>query len=110
MDTFLVLPQCRKNAGCFPWGKRAAIVRRYPDFVSMCAVVSRFHTAGFEAYSFTTDGYGICNVRTNVGAGRTREGGCHAGRNKSAQELTRIDRKTVAHHAPARGSNPGSSD
>ena len=27
-----------------------------------------FHTTGSEAYSFTTDGYGIFNVRRNVGA------------------------------------------
>ena len=42
----------------------------------MCAVFSCFHTTGCEAYSFTTDGYGIFNVRTNVGTYRTHEGGC----------------------------------
>ena len=70
---------------------------------------SCFHATGCEAYYFTTDGYGIFNVRTLLGACHTHEGG--SGTNRSTQELTRRDRKTVAHPAPARGSNPpGSSD
>ena len=31
-------------------------------------------TIGREAYSFTTDGYGVFNVRKNVGACSTHEG------------------------------------
>ena len=42
---------------------------------------------------FTTDGYGIFNVRTNLGACRTHEVGSDT--NKSAQELTRRDRSAV---------------
>ena len=38
------------------------------------AVFPCFHTTGCEAYSFTTDGYGIFNVCTIVGACRTHEG------------------------------------
>ena len=38
----------------------------------------------------TTDGYGIFNVRTNLAACRTHEGGSSA--NKSAQELTRREK------------------
>ena len=38
---------------------------------------------------FTTDGFGIFNVRTNLGACRTHEGG--SGWNKSAEELTPRD-------------------
>ena len=36
--------QCTGNSGCFPRGKRAAIVRRYPCFVCvfLCAVFSCF--------------------------------------------------------------------
>ena len=45
------------------------------------------YTTGCEAYSFTTDGYEIFNVRTNLGACSTHEGGSDT--NKSAQELTR---------------------
>ena len=45
------------------------------------------HTTGCEAYFCTTDGYGILNLRTNVGACRTHDGG--SGLNKSAEELTR---------------------
>ena len=51
-----------------------------------------FHIAGCEAYYFTTVGYGIFNVRTNVDARRTHEGG--SGTNRSAHGLTRRDRKT----------------
>ena len=59
--------------------------------------------------SLTTDGYGIFNVRTNSGACRTHEG--DSGTNNSTQqELTWRDRKNVPHPAPARESNPGSSD
>ena len=52
----------------------------------LCAVFACIHTTGCEAYSFTTDEYGIFNVRTNVGACRTREeggGGGSSGTNKS---------------------------
>ena len=90
--------QCTGNSGCFPQGMRAAIdstalvatqlskKHLYPVFLS-------FHTTNCEceAYSFTTDGYGIFNVCTNLGACPTHEGG--SGTNKSAQELTRRDRK-----------------
>ena len=55
------------------------------------------HATGCEAYSFTTDGYGIFNAPTNLGACRTHEGG--SGTNRSAQALTRRDRKTVPHPA-----------
>ena len=59
-----------------------------------------------EAYSFTTDGYGIFNVRTNLGACRTHErvgvggGGGRGGRggsstNKFAQKLSRRDKKKM---------------
>ena len=57
--------QCMGTLGCFPWGKRAAIVRRYPAFSPpLYAVFSCFHTTGCEAYSFATDRYGIFNVCT----------------------------------------------
>ena len=61
-------------------------------------------------YSFTTDGYGIFNVRKIVlGACRTDEDGSDT--NKSAQELTRRDiKKHCFSPCPARGSNPGSLD
>ena len=53
------------------------------------------HTTGCEAYSFTTDGYGIFNVHINLGACRMHE----VGSGKSAQELTWRDRKNVPHPA-----------
>ena len=61
--------RCTENSGFFPpRGKRSAIVRRYYAlaFLFLCAVFSCFHTTGCEVYSFTTVGYGICNVRTRV--------------------------------------------
>ena len=55
--------------------------------------------AAADAYSFTTDGYGIFNIRTIwVRAVHTKGG---SGTNNSAQELTRMDRKTV--HLPHQG-------
>ena len=56
------------------------------------------HTTGYEAYSFTTVGHRIFNVCTHLGACRTHEGGSDT--KKSAQELSRRDRKTVSHPAP----------
>ena len=101
---FLVHVQCRDQAGCFPCGKPAATARRYP--ASSCflfTVFSCLHTTGCESYSFTTDGYGIFNMRTH-------EGG--SGTNESGKELTRKDRKNSLSVSPfpARGSNPGYSD
>ena len=103
--------QCTGNSSCFPRGKRAAIVRGYPAllWVFLCAVFSCVHTNGCDACSFTTYGYGIFNVRTNVCACRTHEGG--SGTNKQA--YTRVDWEGQTHFRsprPARGSNPGSSD
>ena len=104
--------QCVWNSGCFPWGKRAAIVQCYPASATttlpLCAVFSCFHTTDCEA-SFTTDGYGIFNVHTNLGTCRTHKGG--SGTNKSAQ-VDLEGQKTVSYPAPPWdwGSNPGSSD
>ena len=112
LTTFLSPMQCTGNRGFFPRGKRAAIVWRYPGFISLspvCTVFSCFHTAGCEAYSFTTYEYGIFNVRTNLAACRTHEGGV-----RHKQVCTRLDseglgEKTLS-RCPARGSNPGCSD
>ena len=48
-----------------------------PNFllVFLGVVFSLSHTTGCEAYSFTADGYGIFNVRTNLGPCRTHEEG-----------------------------------
>ena len=74
---------CMGNSGCFPWGKASSHSTALPNFCSTIhAVFPCFHSTGYEAYSFTTDGYEIFNVRTNVGACRTDEGG--SGTNKSA--------------------------
>ena len=56
-----------------------------------------------------TDGCGIFNLCAKLGACHVHEGG--SGIDKSAQELTRRDRKTVPRPVcPVRGLNPGSSD
>ena len=77
LDHFLVPVQCTGNSGCCPLGKLAAIVQRYSTvFVFPCVQCFRqcFHTTGGEAYSFTTDGYGIFKMRTYLGACRAHEG------------------------------------
>ena len=51
---------------------------------------------------------GCLTCAPNVGLFRAHEVG--SGTKKSAQDLTRKDRKTAPHPAPVRGSNPGSSD
>ena len=64
-----------------------------PPPSTLCAICFRVSIPpGCEAYSFMS---------------RTHKGG--SGTNKSAQEQTRRDRKTVS-PCPARGSNPGSTD
>ena len=50
--------------GLLSQGKASSHSTALPGcFFLMCAVFSCFHTNGREAYSFTTDGYGICNVK-----------------------------------------------
>ena len=80
-------------------------------FVCVCSVFM-FPLHRLSGLLFTTDGYGIFNVRTKMGA-------CHplpeagSGTNKSAQSLTRRNGKTVAcpsPYPPTRGSNLGNSD
>ena len=55
--------------GCFTPGKASShSTAALPSFVILfliCSVFACFHTTGCEAYSFTTDGYGIVNVRTH---------------------------------------------
>ena len=94
-------------------GKRAVIVRAtqlfFLFFLFCCLLCFRvaIPPAG-EACSFTTDGYDIFNVRTNLGACRAHEiGGGGSGTNKSAQELTGSNCPSPC---PDRRSNRGSSD
>ena len=69
------------------------------------------YTTGSEAYSFTTDGYGIFNVRTNFGCVPYIRRGV---RHKTV--CTRVDQEGQKEEeeknvpCPARGSNPGSLD
>ena len=75
---------------------------------SMCAVVSCFQSTGCDAYSFTTDGYRIFNVRTTLGVCHTHEGGV-----RHKQFCIRVDsegQKNCSSPCPTRGSNPRSSD
>ena len=69
----------------------------------VCAVFVCDRTLlGCESFSFTADGYGIFNVRTHLGG--------KSGTNKSAQVLTRRDRITAPHAAPAGDRTQGLSD
>ena len=76
------------------------------SFFFLSAVFSSFHNKGCDAYSFTTDGYGIFNVCINLGACRTHEEG--SGTNKSAQKWTRRDRreKQICITLPSQGIEP----
>ena len=90
-------------------GKASSHSSALPSYLfPSCAAFSFVHTTGCEAYSFTTDGYGIINMRIHVGACRTHAAG--SGTKTSAQDLTRGDRNnTCTSPCPARGSNPGPS-
>ena len=70
-------------------------------FFSIFVSVNCDHTTGCEAYSFTTDGYGIFNVRTNLGACRTRtlERGSGTCKQVCLHKSWLWDRKTVPHPA-----------
>ena len=66
------------HSGRFPRGKPAATVTlpNHNYFTSFVyAVLLCDHTNGCEAYSFTTDGYGIFIVRTHFCLCRTHERG-----------------------------------
>ena len=109
LDMITFLSQCMGSSGCYPRGKRAAIVRRYPHvFPCRYTMFSCFHATGCEAYSLRQMDMGSLTCAQIFRACRTHEGG--SGTNKSAQELTRGDRKTCPSPCPTRGSNPGSSD
>ena len=90
------------SAGCFPQGRRAVFpgecglfslgkVSSHStalpslSFYPVCTVSSCFHTTVCDAYSFTTYGCGIFNMRTLLGVCRTHEGA--SGINKSTQKL-----------------------
>ena len=76
------------HSGRFPRGKPAATeCITHPKLITnlVYAVFVCDQNTGYEAYSFTTAGYGIFNVRTKLDACRTHE--------ESAQRLTRRDRK-----------------
>ena len=75
----------------------------------LCAVFSCLHTTGREAYSFTTNRYGIFDVRTHLGACRLHERGSW----RHKQFCTRVDSERQT-NCPwpciIRASNPGTSD
>ena len=105
-DHFLLPMQCTGNLDCFWWGKRAAIIRRYPAvfvvcfaFYSLCAMFSWLRTISFETYSFKTDGFGIFNIRKHLGAFRTHEVGEGRGV-KHKHVCTRAERKGDGYPAP----------
>ena len=103
----MFLSQCnaREIRAAFPGESEHYGVQRFPAFglFFRCAVFSCFHSTFCEACSFTTDGYGIFTVRTNVGVPYTQRGFRHK------QVCTRVD--SGGHkHCPARGSNLRPSD
>ena len=87
LNNFLVPMQRMDNLGCFSWGKSAAIVQRYPVFFPICSVF----IPPAVSLTLTTNEYRIFNMHTHLGACIHSEG--RSGTNKSAQALTRRDRK-----------------
>ena len=88
------------NLGCFPWGKQAPIARRYPAFVFLscmqCFRVSIPLTVR-PTLLRQMDMGSLTWAQIWVLAAHTKGG---SSTNKSAQELTRRDRKTAHHLAP----------
>ena len=73
------------------------------------------HTIGCEAYSFTTDGYLIFNVRTHLGAWRAHKWGCGVAGVRHKQVCSTLNSSLDGQthcSLPCTpwGSNPGSSD
>ena len=109
-DSITFLSQCnarQNNSGCFPHEKANSHSTALPSFFGLslllCAVCSCFHTTDCDAYSFTTDGYGIFNVRTHLGACRTHEQG--SGTSKS--QCTRVDSEGPNKKSVSNPASPG---
>ena len=107
LDHFLFSIQCRGECGRLSPGKASSHSTALPSrFCFFLPYVQCFHPTGCEAYSFTTGGYGIFNVRTNVGGVPYTRRGVRSGTNKPAEEWTL---KTWSSHFPISiqwGSNP----
>ena len=75
--------QCTDHSGCFPpleKGRSHTYSAALPTFFcgsSCVAVFLCFYATDCEAYSYATDGYGIFNVRTTLGACRTTRTSLH---------------------------------
>ena len=74
------------NSGRFPRRNPAATESRKLITSLVYAVFLCGHATDCEAYSFTTCGHGIFNVRTHLGAYRTHEVGVN-----HKQVCTRVD-------------------
>ena len=100
LDNCFVPVQCTENPSCFPWGKRAAIVRRYPAFlyinILFFSYVSCFPVSIIPALrstlsrhihmgSLTCTHIWVRGVQAKVGQAQ----------NKSAQELTLREREKL---------------
>ena len=72
-DNFLVPMQCKGHSSCFPRGKRAAIVRRYPVVSSSCvqcflvSVIHRTVTWDYRIFDVRTWSFLCMYVHTGVG-------------------------------------------
>ena len=85
-----------EKSGLLSLGKASSSSTALSTFYFMCAMFLSFHVTGWKAYSFTTAAYRMLNVCTHLGACCRHKG--ESGRNMSAQELTRTERKTCPHH------------
>ena len=87
--------QCMGNSAFFFLGKASNHTTVLPSIFLPCvqSFCVSIPPAVRPAVFFMTDGYGVFNVRTNLGACHTHKG--RSGANKSAQELTGRDRRTL---------------
>ena len=111
---FVLLLLCCPNRNFFPWEIRVAFPEEsqlrqsratLPELMTslVSAVFLCDHTTRCKAYSFTTDGFGIFNVWTNLGVCLTHEGG--SGANKSAQ-VDSEEQKKLLLTLPRQGIEP----
>ena len=97
-----------RQFGLLSPGKASSHSMALPNFFFLCAVFSRFHTTGCEAYSFTTDGYGIL-MYTQIWVRAVHMKGGQAKTNLYKSWLGGTEKNCLS-PCPTRGSNPESSD
>ena len=74
--------QCTGNLGCFPWGKRAAIVWRYPGFFLLFSMFSCFRNQpksdmDYRIFNVHAWSFLCVHIYIHTGVGHTNESAQH---------------------------------